>query len=302
MKLWLSKNSEIPLREQLTRQIMAGISSGNLQSGDRLPSVRELALRFKVHQNTISTAYQWLEENGWAESRKGSGVFVREIVEEKRETAIFETENELDKLISHFFRQAQRLGFSNSQIENGVGKFLANPKPERILIVENDDYLRQIIFTELHSAVNFPTFGFTPQQILNSTDSTNSIVVGFPETLEKMRSQLPPDSSFFSLKINSAMDEIKNHQKPNTNDLIGIVSGWEMFLRWAKTFLIAVGIEAESIVIRDAREKNFQKGLDSCVFVITDSATTQILPKRLSKRIFRLIAEDSIQELKSLID
>ena len=301
MKLWLSKNSEVPLREQLTRQMMAAISCGDLQPGDKLPSVRELALRFKVHQNTISTAYQWLEATGWVTSRQGSGVFVRELAKEKRETAKFETENELDALISQFFRHTQRLGFTNSQIETGFGKFLANPKPEQILIAEKDEYLRQIIFTELQSAINFPTFGIAPDELLTSSHSANSIIVALPETAEKLSEVLPNQTSVVSLKINSAQIGIQGQQRPNADELVGIVSGWEMFLRWAKTFLIAVGIEAESIVIRDAREKNFQKGLDSCVFVITDSATVQILPKSLSKRVFQLIADDSIEELNALI-
>ncbi len=301
MKLWLSKNSEIPLREQLTRQIMVAISSGDLQFGDKLPSVRELALRFKVHQNTISTAYQWLEENGWAESRKGSGVFVCELAKEKRESVKSETESELDSLISQFFRNAQRLGFTNSQIETGFKKFISNPKPERILIAETDDFLRQIIFTEFQSLINFPTFGISPEELLTSKYATTSIMVAMPETAEKLSEVLPKNILIVSLKINSAQIGIQAQQRPQKDELIAIVSGWEMFLRWAKTFLIAVGIDAETILTRDAREKNFRHGLDSCVFVITDSATAQMLPKGLETRIFRLIAHDSIEELKSLL-
>ena len=77
MRLWLSKNGEVPLREQLTAQIVLGIVSGDLPPGQRLPSTRELARRFKIHANTVSAAYRELEERGWLESRKGSGVYVR---------------------------------------------------------------------------------------------------------------------------------------------------------------------------------------------------------------------------------
>lgn len=301
MKIWLSKNSEVSLREQLTRQIITAISSGDLQTGDKLPSIRELSWRFKVHQNTVSAAYKWLEENGWTESRQGSGVFVRELNKEKQTTAKFEFENELDAMISQFFRHTQQLGFTNSQIEKGIQKFLSNPKPERILIAEEDEYLQQIIFTELESAINFPTFSLTIEKPISSTYTDNSLIVCFPETSERLRKVLP-NSFIFPLKINSAQDEIKGQQKPKTDDLIGIVSGWEMFLRWAKIFLIAVGIESESIIMRDVKEKNFEKGLDSCIFVITDSATAEILPKNLEKKVFRLIADNSIEELKSLIN
>lgn len=301
MKLWLSKNSEIPLREQLTRQIMAGISSGDLQSGDKLPSLRELALRFKIHQNTVSNAYQWLEENGWVEARKGSGVFVCELAKDKRETAKFETETELDSLISQFFRHAQRLGFSNSQIATGVNKFLSNPKPEQILMAENDDYLRQIILTELQAEINFPTFGVSFEDVVSRAISTNSIFVAMPETAKKLRQSLPQNTPIVSLKINSAQISLKGQKKPNSDELIAVVSGWEMFLRWAKTFLIAAGIEAENILIRDVREKSYRKGLNSCVFVICDSATAQTLPKDLEIKTFRLLSEDFLEEIKILV-
>ena len=72
MRLWLSKNGEVPLREQLTAQIVLGIVSGNLPPGQRLPSTRELARRFQIHANTVSAAYRELEERGWLSRAKGA--------------------------------------------------------------------------------------------------------------------------------------------------------------------------------------------------------------------------------------
>jgi DNA-binding transcriptional regulator YhcF (GntR family) len=43
MKIWLSKNSEIPVREQLITQIALGIASKDLKTGERLPSTSEIA-------------------------------------------------------------------------------------------------------------------------------------------------------------------------------------------------------------------------------------------------------------------
>lgn len=297
MKIWLSKNSEISLRKQITRQIMLAVTSGDLQAGEKLPSVREIALRFKIHQNTVSTAYQWLEETGWVESRKGSGVFVCELAQEKREKAKISNENELELLISQFFRKAQQLGFTKPQIERSFNKFLSNPTPERIVVAEEDEYLRKIILTELQSLLNFPIFGVSPTE-LNYAE--NSIILAMPEKADELRGKFA-NNQVIPLKINSALSEIQGNQKPQVNDLIGVVSGWEMFLRWAKTFLVAIGIEAECLIIRDAREKDFQKGLDSCVFTITDSATAGILPKTLNLRIFRLVSNETIEQINTLL-
>lgn len=67
MRLWLSKNSDVPVREQLVSQIIIGVSSDDLQPGQKLPSTRELARRFGIHSNTVSAAYRHWAGRGWVE-------------------------------------------------------------------------------------------------------------------------------------------------------------------------------------------------------------------------------------------
>ena len=90
MRFWITKNSEISLRAQLVRQVLMGILSEDLPAGQKLPSVRALARRHKIHANTVSAAYHDLLEQGWLELRHGSGLFVR-----PRQ----ETEGKLDRLL-----------------------------------------------------------------------------------------------------------------------------------------------------------------------------------------------------------
>src|SRR5215210_5281601 len=100
MRLWLAKNSEVPLREQLATQIMLGITSGDLVSGERLPSTRDVARRFSIHSNTVSAAYRELARRGWVEFRKGSGVYVRG----RATDAPLDDNLELDELIQTFLQ------------------------------------------------------------------------------------------------------------------------------------------------------------------------------------------------------
>src|ERR687883_700682 len=100
MRLWLSKNSEVPLREQLVAQIVLGIVSDDLKPGQRLPSTRELARRHRIHSNTVSAAYRDLAGRGWVEFRRGSGVYVRPL----EEGAALDAGLELDQLIAAFLR------------------------------------------------------------------------------------------------------------------------------------------------------------------------------------------------------
>ena len=60
MRLWISKSSEVPIREQLVTQIVLGIVSNDLKSSERLPSTRDVARRYHIHANTVSSAYREL--------------------------------------------------------------------------------------------------------------------------------------------------------------------------------------------------------------------------------------------------
>src|SRR3954463_9081821 len=100
MRLWLSKNSDVPLREQLVRQVMLGVVSDDLKPGQRLPSTRELARRFRIHPNTVRAAYRDLERAGWLEVRKGSGVYARPLGEQVAVAG--DPSLELDRLINAF--------------------------------------------------------------------------------------------------------------------------------------------------------------------------------------------------------
>lgn len=67
------------LSRHLTRQLLALIGTRNLQPGDRLPSIRELAERFAVATPTIREAVRRLEATGVVDIRHGSGVYVRKV-------------------------------------------------------------------------------------------------------------------------------------------------------------------------------------------------------------------------------
>ena len=68
----------LPLYAQLERSIRAAIVSGRLPAGQRLPTVRELAVRLRVNANTVARVYAALEQADVLETRRGVGTFVRE--------------------------------------------------------------------------------------------------------------------------------------------------------------------------------------------------------------------------------
>ena len=65
-----------PIYIQIVDGFRAQISAGVLQSGEKLPSVRELATELSINPNTIQRAYRQLEALGWIATMPGKGCFV----------------------------------------------------------------------------------------------------------------------------------------------------------------------------------------------------------------------------------
>lgn len=65
-----------PIYTQISDGFRDQIRSGILRTGDKLPSVRELATQLTINPNTIQRSYRELEIQGWIASVPGKGSFV----------------------------------------------------------------------------------------------------------------------------------------------------------------------------------------------------------------------------------
>ncbi|WP_332647272.1 MocR-like pyridoxine biosynthesis transcription factor PdxR [Lysinibacillus sp. 54212] len=93
--LWLpiDRSLEIPLIKQIYGQIRERILNGEFQSGEKLPSTRELSSQLKVSRNVILEAYDQLLAEGFLTSRTGSGTFIAEgaVLKQSKKRALFHT-------------------------------------------------------------------------------------------------------------------------------------------------------------------------------------------------------------------
>ena len=87
-----SFSNDLPIYTQLIEQIKIGIATGIFAPGERLPSVRDLAIEAGVNPNTMQRALAQLESEGLVHSQRTAGRFVTEdgsrIAEMKRELAL----------------------------------------------------------------------------------------------------------------------------------------------------------------------------------------------------------------------
>ena len=88
--------SALPVYEQVKRAIKLAILSGRLQEGEKLMSLRELAMKLQINPNTIIKIYSQLEVEGYIFSRPGSGYFVQYDKEKikKERYGLFEEETQ----------------------------------------------------------------------------------------------------------------------------------------------------------------------------------------------------------------
>ncbi|HXG86378.1 MAG TPA: GntR family transcriptional regulator [Pyrinomonadaceae bacterium] len=293
MKIWLSKNSEIPIGEQLATQITLGIVSGDLPTGERIPSTRELAGRFQIHANTVGTAYRKLSEKGLIEFRKGNGFYV---CEAKNRSAV--SEFELDFLVAEFFRNARSRGFSRDEIEKHLHKWLAAQAPEKILVVEPDENLRAILIEEIRAATSFQVVGVGLEEFQNKCRTANAIVAAMTDEKANIESILPAGKARVFLIARSVSSSMKNETRPRENDLIAVASGWNDFLILVKTVLVAANVEADSLLLRSTKDANWQKGLKDASMIICDSLTAKEFGGDERVRSFRLISDGSLNELQ----
>ena len=70
--------TELPIYLQVIRDLEKKIIQGKLKPGDRLPSGRDLAVQYKINQNTAARIYRELEDMGYCFTRRGIGTFLAE--------------------------------------------------------------------------------------------------------------------------------------------------------------------------------------------------------------------------------
>ena len=116
LKIQLDVKSGVPFYRQIIDHVKAAIATESISAGDRLPTVRQLAVDLSVNPNTVSRAYTELELTGLVETQMGSGTFVGSRPVERNDV---ERRRLLDQLCQEFLSRASTHGFTlNDVLQN----------------------------------------------------------------------------------------------------------------------------------------------------------------------------------------
>jgi len=295
MRLWFAPNSEVPIYRQLVTQVVLAILCGDLQPGARLPSVRDLARRYGLHPNTISTGYRQLEKEGWTEHRHGSGVFVC------TKKSALTPEQQIDFHISGFFRTARDSNMSGEMVRSRVAEWLTFPPPDHFLLVDPDPKMRKILLTELSALTKFPVTGVDLEKCTSPEFLTAAIPICRPSKTALVRDAIPFGYEIVTLPIRSANDWLAASLPLPPSHLIGVVSHWPEFLTTAQTMLVAAGLAPDTLVFRDANKPGWNHGLDAMATIVCDvyTAAHAAMPRQPAMRVFPILADEASEQLAS---
>jgi GntR family transcriptional regulator len=114
MEIQINRNIRLPINDQLKDQIKGLIHAGQLKTGDRLPTIRELSTLLSVNINTIALAYRDLTNEGVIITQRGVGTFVASTPNMEELQTI--RHKRLASMVSSLLRETDRLGYHRDEL------------------------------------------------------------------------------------------------------------------------------------------------------------------------------------------
>jgi len=111
----LDIQSGVPYYRQIIDHVKSAVATGAIKPGERLPTVRQLAVDLAINPNTVSRAYRELELTGVVETQMGTGTFASRDKPKQDER---ERDRLLGQMCQEFLAKASRHGFKLEDILN----------------------------------------------------------------------------------------------------------------------------------------------------------------------------------------
>ena len=113
----IDPKSGVPFYRQIIEQVKFGIARGTLESGDRLPTMRQLAVDLSINPYTVIRAYRELEIEKVINTQQGSGTFVSD---RRPDVDRLELQRMLDQILTEMLARASAYGFTVDDVLEGL--------------------------------------------------------------------------------------------------------------------------------------------------------------------------------------
>lgn len=119
----IDERSNLPIWLQLRNRLIYLISSGHYKPGDKLPTVRDMAISLKINYNTVNKVYQSLLHDGYLLSYRGRGTFVCDIARPDVPKQDSPADSIIDLMIDRCLEIGVPLGDIASQVVKRVERY-----------------------------------------------------------------------------------------------------------------------------------------------------------------------------------
>ena len=243
LEIQITRETDVPIHEQVAAQIVLQIGSGALQPGDALPSVRTLARRLDVHRNTITQAYRDGVLTKLVVKHHGRRLVVRDPQDKKASGG-----SELDGFVSIVRQAARQHGYTLRQlIEHLRDRLLVDP-PDHILLVSDDAGMRVLMPAELGARFSLPIRVCSTTDLLSDRDLLlGALLVTAPGNVPALEAVIPPDRPAIPVIYSSAAEHVATIRGLPHPSLIAVASISEYFLEMACGVLAPAAAEDHSL-------------------------------------------------------
>ena len=295
MNISLRQDSDVPLRHQLSEQIVFLITTGELRAGEEMPSVRALARRVNVHHNTVSKAYQELVRREWLTRKHGSRLVVRTPTRQEEPL-----ESGIDDLINETIQRARGLGYSLQALRSRVRERLLAEPADHLLVVEREAGLREIIQREMEDTFEWRVECCSPADLVREPGLAIGAQVLAPRHVAgDITWLIPVKRPCFPLQYSNAVDQVAMIRRLEIPSNLAVVSVSASILKTARS-LLAPSIGREHTyqeLLLCADQEADMRGAD---LVFCDSiAMSSVMSKR--KVRYPLIAAECMRELGTIL-
>ena len=175
MQFLFDKKHKDSLFEQAFLQLVTALHMGKVSAGDRLPSVRQMALRNNINHKTAFSIYQRLHLEGYITLRRGSGAYVSDIDHADLEQAYCLS---LFKLIKSNFAEADRLKISPRDFTKLAQNYLnkSQLKTVKVVVIECNEEQIGVFAGEITNRLGVAVHPLLLSQLEGPTPTTHRIL------------------------------------------------------------------------------------------------------------------------------
>lgn len=277
MDIKIDRKNGIPIYIQLKSQIMDEIKNGSLKIGEKMPTERELSQKLNTSRNTVSSAYNVLEQQGVLISYQGRGTFVAE------ETKTWKQHNIKDKILKIIdlgLEEALEMGLDTKEflalVQDRIKEKEEILKKLSAVYIECNIEQAKEFANELSIATNMNVIPMVVADLADRNEETQQnlndakiIIATFNHVNEVKELISDLEKDVFGIAINPCLETIVKIARYPKETRFGLICISKEFHFKVESALNSAGLEGIDITASISRkDEDIQKVIDSSDVII----------------------------------